>query len=129
MGKGKRAATEAQGPAMAAPSLDWGSKAGAKRRKKGKYTWVLWALGPLLAAGAVAYLLGPQEPPPPTVGAREAEVSAPPKKQGAPATMEAPPLDTHNASECAAWAGDGQCEVRRCSARQPLPQAVATCHR
>ena len=69
MGKGKRQATEAQ--ADAAPSLDWGSKSGGKRRKKGKYSWVLWCLGPLLAAGAVAYL-GPQEPPPPATGAREA---------------------------------------------------------
>jgi len=111
MGKGKKAAHAKEGTtkeeATAAPSLDWGSKPMPRRRRKGNFSWILSMLGPICAIAAVAVLNAPQDDPE-SFQPQEAE-RAPPRKAGG--KMEAPPVDTHNASECAAWAGDGQCEA------------------
>jgi hypothetical protein len=122
MGKGQK-----KGDAAAAAPLPRAATSGSwfpsRRRRQKVCKWLLWLVVPLLLAAAVAYAAPP--PPPESKSERrkpgtaakadaaaensldEGDASDPSTHGGKP-----PPIDTHpNASECAAWAGSGQCKA------------------
>ena len=81
-------------------------------KQKRKYRrWVLWLLGPLMAAAAIALLGAPAAAPGKDHRASTSPATAADADTEAASGSEAPPMDTHEKpEECLAWAGDGQCK-------------------
>ena len=110
MGKGKNKVDAVVAPLpKGASSSSW---LPSRKKRKQITKWLLWLVVPLLLAAAVAYAA---PPPPEPIDRRRATASSggaegddhSPSDGGKP-----PPIDTHsNASECAAWAGSGQCKA------------------
>ena len=96
-----------------------------QRRRCGRF--LVWSLGPLLGAAAIAFINAPEAPARPTpVKAKAADGL---KSTGSADTLEAPPADTWaNPSECQAWAGSGQVRAQGTgvseSCAPPDPRAV-----
>lgn len=92
------------------PSFEWEAKGSTRRRRKGGLSWLLWIVLPLALAAGAAMLMGPGESEMAEShsvgGGSIGSVGAAAKKPAKP-----PPIDRHNASECMAWAGDGQCKA------------------
>ena len=109
----KKRAPQGKDEASAAPTqFEWEAKRAPTRRKRRGFSWVLWLLLPLAAAAAVASMIAPtadlaDSPADAASHATErgSGAAAKPAAKGNP--LQPPPSDTHNASECMAWAGDG----------------------
>ena len=102
--KGNKAGEELK---ISPPTTRGGAWVTAKQKRKYR-RWLLWLLGPLMAAAAIALLGAPAAAP---GGDRVATSQAPAPDAGIDVGgSEAPPMDTHEKpEECLAWAGDGQC--------------------
>jgi len=121
MGKSKSEKAVAAAAATASRSSGGSSWFGAKKRRK-LTTWLLWILGPLLAAGAIAFLGAPPPEDTSKTARRGATSPRAPRTQvpvdedsleggGDSSSSEPPPMDTWaKPEECQAWAGSGQCK-------------------
>ena len=123
MGKSQKKAEVAAAAPL--PRAAAGSWLPSRRRRQKVCKWLLWLVVPLLLAAAVAYAAPPPPPEPnsdrrrpttanggaasaPADSLDESDASDQPSGHGG----KPPPVDTHpNGSECAAWAGSGQCKA------------------